>query len=331
MGLGFFLFLFFLISFKTAFTQEEQSRITLTGGISTSLLYSNSTDRLDTVITNLYFRLSGKEEKLRFGVGIGDVVAPSVIDKDYSLYPEVRLYDGAVFLDSPVILQIGLLEPLEGYENNQTYLNPNILSSAVSSIEPFNAYGFRAGYGFEKFTFYAGYYTDRLERDEYCYREICSTESYNLVVERNGENSYFFLSFYNLKDFYNIFNIILTRHFGNLEISLDGDYAFWDGSARDSIRLKYGENLTDHAYGVSLYIIPKYKIYRFPVRIEYINQDKSQIYVQNRKTREIYSLSFTPTVREENYLFRFELGFTKAENFFSTPLFYAGIEAVYML
>ena len=321
------LLIFTIISEKS--TAEEikvfNTDILLKGGITANYTYQTNTKKNvdEFSLYNLYIRLTSPEENqslLSFDIGIGHIITPSILDiieQNQLSNINTDVMNASLIINTPIKIEIGNLEPLEGYEANQTFYNPNIISSAVASIEPFNAYGIRLSYSKEDNNLYLGYYPERYDKEEYCYEGYCAKEAFNIVYEKDNEDIYFFISYYDLKDFFNFINIIFTKEINNTEISLDFDFAFWDSSFKNFAKRNYQQNIDDEAIGICLYVIQKFNKFRLPIRAEYINQGKSQIYIQNSQVKDIYALTITPTYDfTENSFARMEIGYAYAKDSF---------------
>lgn len=295
--------------------------LTLEGGISAGYFYpTNSVSNSDKfILSDLLFRIvsSSKNSPISLNVSIGDTNTPTVFDIPENYYPEIKAHNGTIIFNFPVRLELGLLEPVEGFESTHTFENPNILTGAVASIEPYNAYGIRGTYSFNNFEIYYGFYGKRLDETEYCYEDFCRGDSWEIGVSGNINNVEFLISYYDLSHFYNILGINISKDFGKLELASHIVYAFWDKTAKDYIRKNFNSQLDKSALGLAFYIIPKFNKFELPLRLEYISQGKSQIFSDSLDANNIYSFSITPTYKatDKSYL-RAEITYTKSNKTF---------------
>jgi hypothetical protein len=97
----------------------------------------------------------------------------------------------------------------------------------------------------------------------------------------------------------------------NLYMALNIDYWRWS-SEMDA----YFE---DHSsIGAALYLAPSFGKFSFPLRLEYIDQGKSGIYLPSPDAESIYAATLTPTYNfTDNVLIRTEGSYVHADNGFS--------------
>ncbi len=301
--------------------QVMNSDLTLEGGISTGYFYpTNSISNSDKfIISDLLFRIisNPNNSPISLNISLGDINTPTVFDVPENYYPEIKAHNGTIIFNFPVKIELGLLEPVEGFESTHTFENPNVLTGAVASIEPYNAYGVRGTYNWNSLEFYYGFYGKRLDETEYCYEDLCRGDSWEVGVSGSVNGTEFLISYYDLNHFYNIVGINVSRDFGSLELATHLVYIFWDKTAKDYIRENFNSELDKSALGIAFYIIPKFNKFEFPLRLEYISQGKSQIFSDSIEANKIYSFSLTPTYEatEKSYL-RAEITYTKADKTF---------------
>ena len=73
--------------------------------------------------------------------------------------------------------------------------------------------------------------------------------------------------------------------------------------------------------GGAVYICPNLGNLSIPVRLDYIDQDKSQIYIESEDAKQIYTATVSPTYRfNENSYIRGEFAYVNADTAFADKL-----------
>jgi hypothetical protein len=308
--------------------------ITITGGISGGYFTNNNEGeegkKDNFVLTNLLIDISSemKNGSLGFNVGLGGVTTPSVFDSPNDTIPDFRIEYAAMNLKPIGSLQglsfeVGLLQPDSGYECTYTFENRNVTVGALASQQPYNAAGVRANYAFtENFRIWSGIFKYRLEHDEY---ETEYDDGHGNIINKNVQNSYSWeagvndnivdvgLSFYHyhLTGLRHLTGIAAEYTIDNLYMALNVDYWRWSSEIE-----RYFE---DHSsIGAALYLTPSFKKFSLPLRLEYIQQGKSRIYLPSPDAESIYAATLTPTYNfTDNVLIRTEGVYVHADNGFS--------------
>lgn len=289
------------------------------------------------VLSNLLLDLSSEMEGglLGFNIGLGGVTTPSVFDAPNDTTPDFRIEYASVNLKpirslEGLSVEAGLLKPNSGYESTYTFQNPNITVGALASQQPYNAMGARVAYAFgEDMKLWGGVFKHRLDDDEYrtddVYineygpRSLGAQDSSSWEVGANGSIGGIGLSLYHyhLNDLRHLTGIVVDHTINDLYglkslyLAVNGDY--WRWSSR--VDKYFGD---DSSIGASLYIVPYLEWLSFPLRLEYIHQGKSRIYLNNPDADDIYAVTFSPTYNLTcNVFLRGEVSYAHADNGFS--------------
>jgi hypothetical protein len=308
--------------------------INITGGISGGYFITTNEgvggEKDNFVLTNLLIDISSemKNGLLGFNVGLGGVTPPSVFDAPNDTIPDFRIEYAAMTLKPIKSLpglsfEGGLLQPDSGYECTYTFENRNVTVGALASQQPYNAIGVRATYAFsEDFRIWSGIFKHRLDDDEY---RIEYEDGYGNVLSRGAQNSYSWesgitdsiggvglsLYHYHLTGLRHLTGIAAEYTMNNLYMALNVDYWRWSSEME-----RYFE---DHSsIGAALYLAPSFKKFSLPLRLEYIHQGKSRIYLPIQDAEDIYAATITPTYNfTDNILIRTEVSYVHADNGFS--------------
>jgi hypothetical protein len=308
--------------------------INITGGISGGYFATTNEGvggRKDNfVLTNLLIELSSEMENglLGFNVGLGGVTTPSVFDSPDDTIPNFRIEYAAINLKPIKSLpglsfEGGLLQPDSGYESTYTFNNRNVTVGALASQQPYNAAGARATYAFsEDFRIWSGIFKHRLDDDEY---RIEYEDGYGNILSRSAQNSCSWeagisdsiggvnlsLYHYHLNGLRHLTGVVAEYMMNNLYMALNVDYWRWSSEME-----RYFE---DHSsIGAALYLAPSFKKFSLPLRLEYIEQGKSRIYLPIQDAKDIYAATLTPTYNfTDNVLIRTEVAYAHADNGFS--------------
>jgi hypothetical protein len=308
--------------------------ISITGGISGGYFINNNEGeegkKDNFVLTNLLIDISSEMENglLGFNVGLGGVTTPSVFDSPNDTIPDFHVEYAAMNLKPIKSLpglsfEVGLLQPDSGYECTYTFNNRNVTVGALASQQPYNAAGVRVNYAFsEDLRIWSGIFKYRLDDDEY---RIEFDDGYGNVLSRSTQNSYSWeagiadsiggvglsLYHYHLTGLRHLTGIAAEYTMNNLYMALNVDYWRWSSEME-----RYFE---DHSsIGAALYLAPSFKKFSLPLRLEYIQQGKSKIYLPIQDAEDIYAATITPTYNfTDNVLIRTEVAYVHADNGFT--------------
>jgi len=296
-------------------------------GISSGYFYASNTGESNNdkfLISNilLTFNYSPKAMPVSLDMGVGGTTTPSLLDNPYDQDSEpdidIEYADFSIhpIKEIPLTLEAGLLQPNAGYEDTYTFNNKNITVGALASQQPYNAYGARLNYSItNNLSAYYGYYKNRKDKDEYSIaidgKDLRAKNAWEAGLTGSIYGFDYTLYYYDLNNFRKLLGLAIERNFKNIQTALDVDYWNWDSRLSDY----YGSK---SSIGGALYISPIFGKFELPVRLEYIHQDKSRIYIDNEDTKNIYTISITPTynITKTCYL-RLEGSYINAKDGFS--------------
>ena len=294
--------------------QPALSAIKVGGGISAGYFYASNPgeDASDDafLLSNLLVEISAADEDLPIGfVGaFGETSTPSILgtpenNTDFKI-------EYASLTMKPVEglgIEAGLLQPNAGFECTYTFNNSNILLGAVASQQPYNAYGARVGYDVDEFSFWGGYYQQRLDDEEY------NSPDYAWEIGLCGsiaENDFSIYN-YHIEGQRNLLGAVIEHTIEDIDFAFNIDYWTWDNDVNEL----YG---SESSIGAAFYVCPNFDRLSIPVRLEYINQDKSGIYIESRAAKQIYAATVTPTWHfNDNAYIRAESSYVKADGGFA--------------
>jgi hypothetical protein len=294
--------------------QYVLSAIKLTGGISAGYFYASNPGKDisddEFLLSDLLLEISSADETLPVGfVGaFGETSTPSVLGTPEN-NTDLKIEYASVTLKpiTDLNLEMGLLQPNAGFENTYTFNNKNVILGAVASQQPYNAYGARIGADMTGLSLWCGYYKDRLDDEEY------NSPDYSWEIGISGsiaENDFSIYN-YHIGGQRNLLGAVIERTIKDVDLALNIDYWSWD-SRMESI---YGSK---SSIGAAFYICPNFGNFSIPVRLEYIDQDESQIYIESADTKRIYAATLSPTWHfNENTYIRADLAYVKADGAFA--------------
>jgi hypothetical protein len=303
---------------KKPLFQSALSGIGIAGGISGGSFYTSNPgpDVSDNefLLSNFLVELSSKDESLPVGFigAFGETSTPSVLDT-----PETNKnldIEYAALVLKPiegVNIEAGLLQPVAGLECTYTYDNQNIFLGAVASQQPYNAYGARLVYDIHEINFTAGYYKERLDDEEYGVNGLTPDDSWEIGVAGSVGETEFAVDHYHLTGMRNLTCLVVKHTMDMVEIGIDADYWRWDERLKDDFGREY-------AAGGAVYICPRFDKISVPVRLEYIDQGESTIYIENTDAKRIYTATISPTYNfSEKSYFRVESAYVNADSSFA--------------
>ena len=294
--------------------QAALSAIKVTGGISAGYFYASNpgkeTSESEFLLSNFLVEVSSADETLpvSFVGAFGETSTPSLLDepeknKNFDIeYASLTLKQVTNFS-----LEMGLLKPNSGFENTYTFNNKNVILGAIASQQPYNAYGARIGYDVNGISLWGGYYKGMLDEEEYNSPDYTWEVGLSGSVAGNDFNIYD----YHIDGQRNLIGAVIQRTIQDVDLGFNIDYWYWDKNVKDF----YGSK---SSIGGAFYICPKFGNFSIPVRLEYINQDKSQIYIESPDVKNIYAATISPTYHfnEKTYI-RVESAYVKADRAFT--------------
>jgi hypothetical protein len=304
---------------KTLPLQSVIAGLDITGGISAGYFYTSNagqdTSESDFLLSNVLVEISRQDKTapLGFSAAFGETSTPSLLcTPENTNSVDIEYASLTLAPVTGLSLEAGLLQPNAGYENTYTYDNNNTFLGALASQQPYNAYGARLGYEFDGLQLCAGYFKSRLDDKEYVTDESEPNESWELGVSAELFDTKLSLYHYNLESLRNLTGMVVEHTIHDIDIGFNLDYWVWDGSMKSA-------HDSDSSIGAAVYIVPKFgQHFSIPVRLEYIDQGKSGIYLDSVKATQIYAVTLSPTYHFcENAFIRADFGYVKADDGFA--------------
>jgi Putative beta-barrel porin-2, OmpL-like. bbp2 len=297
--------------------QSKLSGLQLGGGISAGFFYASNPGKdgsdNEFLLSNFLVELSSKDSDLPVGfVGaFGETSTPSLLshpenNTDFDIeYASLTLEPM-----SDLSLEVGLLQPNAGFENTYTFNNINLLLGALASQQPYNAYGARLGYDIHGFCLNAGYYKRRLDQEEYNDNRSTPGDSWEIGVSGSVLNNKFSIYHYHLEAERNLTGAVIERTIEDVYLAVNIDYWNRDANMGNS----YGSR---SAIGGAFYIASRFGHFLIPLRLEYIDQGESRIYIDNADAKHIFTATVSPTYTfcEHAYI-RVESAYVNADHAF---------------
>ena len=298
--------------------QSAIDGINFAGGISAGKFYTSNAgpDTSDNawLLSNILAEISQKDKNalLGFTVAVGETSTPSLLSIPANKnsigveYASVKLTPISEFH-----AEVGLLRPIAGYECSYTYNNKNAFLGVLASQQPYNAYGAQVGYDFKGVQVSGGYYRDRLSGEEYVMGDSKPNESWEITVSGSVMDTSMTAYNYHLESLRNLTGAVLEHSFGNVDLALNVDYWFWDDGVKDI-------HEDSSSIGSAFYITPHFGKFSLPLRLEYVNQGRSGIYLDTAAAKEIYAATLSPTYHIiDNAYIRADIGYARADSGFT--------------
>lgn len=300
------------------FLQSALSGLQVSGGISAGSFYASNPGKdvsdNEFLLSNFLVQLSSTDNGLPVGFtgAFGETSTPSVLSvPENNTDMDIEYASLTVTPAADIHLEVGLLQPNAGFENTYTYNNVNAILGALASQQPYNAYGARLDYETHGLQFCAGYYKDRRDRNEYGENGYSPGDSWELGVVGAALGNKFSLYHYHLEGQRNLTGMVVERTIKNVDFAVNIDYWVRDTTMNGA----FGSR---SALGGAFYIVPHFGRFSLPVRLEYIDQGKSRIYIDNADAKHIYAATISPTFRfcDSAYI-RAETAYVNADNAFA--------------
>jgi hypothetical protein len=298
--------------------QAAVAALKLSGGISAGFFYTSNpgqdTSDSEFLLSNLLVEISPRDKSapVNFAAALGQTSTPSLLSTPENS-DSLNIEYASLTLKpvSGLGVEVGLLQPNAGYENSYTYNNNNAFLGALASQQPYNAYGVRLGYNVAGMDLWAGYFKDRLDDEEYGTEEAVAKQSWEIGLSGTLSDTDFSLYHYRLPNLRSLTGVVIERTFGRVDMALNLDYWHWQGDQKSA----HG---SDAAIGAAFYVVPHFGQFSLPIRLEYIDQDKSGIYLDSVDARQIYAATVSPTYHfRDNIYVRADLGYVNADDGFA--------------
>ena len=182
---------------------------------------------------------------------------------------------------------------------------------AVASQQPYNAYGVKLEYAVEDLNLNAAYYGKRLDASEYEVDGVTLGHAWEVGIGKTFNDVTYRLYHYHMAGIRNLTGAVIEHTYKNIYLALNVDWWQWD-KARANY---YGRR---SSLGGAFYAVPCFGKFSVPIRLEYINQGNSKMYLDDPETKKIYAATISPTYkfREDSYL-RLESSYVKASKGFA--------------
>lgn len=294
------------------------SGIRVGGGISAGWFYAENPgkDQSDNefLLSNFLVEFSSRDTNLPvvFAGAFGETSTPSLLSTpENNTDVDIEYASLTVKPAAEAGLEVGLLQPNAGFESTYTFNNNNIVLGAVASQQPYNAYGARLGYDVIGLHVCAGYYKKRLDADEYDENGFPPGDSWEIGMSGSVADNKFGIYHYHLEGRRNLTGAFVERTINNIYLAADIDC--WN---RDTTRGGYYAGRS--AVGGAFYVVPAFGRFSIPVRLEYIDQGRGRVYIDNADTKRIYTATISPTYRFcKNAYVRVESAYVDADNAFA--------------
>jgi hypothetical protein len=303
---------------ESQYLQSAISALEITGGISAGFFYASNPGKDESdnefLLSNFLVELSPKDKTLPVGfvAAFGETSTPSLLDtpKNNNRFD----IEYASLILRPITglsLETGLLQPNAGYENSYTYNNKNITHGVVASQQPYNAYGARLGYDFDGLHLCAGYYKQRLNDQEYVVNGSSAPDSWEIGLGGSVFDYKLSVYHYHLEGLRNLTGAVVEHTIKNIYVAFNLDYWVWDGSMKSV-------HPSESSIGGAIYVCPSFGKFSIPLRLEYIDQGESEIYIESINAKHIYTATISPTYHIlDNAYLRVELSYVKADSAFA--------------
>lgn len=320
-----FAFVFFIINPGFALAEDStqaddktlqslQSAIKVSGGISAGHFYASNSgidaSEDEFLLSNFLVEFSSKAETqpVSFVAAFGETSTPSILSTpENNTHFKIEYASAAVKPVKDTLFEVGLLRPNSGFENTYTFNNKNVILGVIASRQPYNAYGVKVSHDVNGISLWGGYYKARLDEEEYDSPDFAWEIGLCGTIDENDVSIYN----YRIKDRWNLFGAAIERTIEEINLAVNIDYWTWDKRGRSL----YGSG---SSIGVAVYISPNFGKLSIPVRLEYVNQNESQIYVESPTAKQIYAATVSPTWHfNENAYIRAESAYVKADGAFS--------------
>lgn len=282
------------------------SDLTLAGGMSAGLLYSDNTggtNNTDAAVTDFLLELSASADKgVGFVAGYGLLQQASLLDNVQAdrdaPTPSMDFQYGWLTIkpSDAITIDAGKLATKIGYEVANSYANANILLGGVWNAQPVYYPGVRA-------SFAVGEGSVFIEANE----DTATGATTGYVVGGGTTLGPVALSlaYYDANKGRDIVDVIVSGEIGGIPVAANLDFHKIDSEVAVP-----GDD--DSAMGIALYATPSFGAITVPVRVEYFDDGTSGIYGGMKSG---YSFTVTPTYNfTDNTFVRAEVAMVSSDN-----------------
>ncbi len=197
-------------------------------------------------------------------------------------------------------VQAGILATKIGYEAKPYYANPNATHSALWTAQPVYYPGVRLGFNWQDMAnVFVEANNDTSTGD---------TGTWAAGLSGNITGFTYSVAYESANKARSIADLILASTLSNVDLALNFDYNFLDS------RVQTGTD--DAAWGIDVYVIPKFGAASLPLRFGYVNDGDTGVY---RGVNTAFTVTATPTYNFNDFSFaRFEVAYISADKSFVT-------------
>ncbi len=272
-------------------------KLHVAGGISAGEFYASNagpdTSGNETLLSNFLFELSGGEDDqlLGFAAAVGETSTPSVLSPPDTT-PDLDLEYASLSLKGygETAVEVGLLKPDAGFEDTYTYNNANAVLGALASQQPYNAFGGKLQYAADNLNLNAAYYGKRLDDSEYAENGVAADHAWEVGIGTTFNDVSCRLYHYHIAGRRSLTGAVIEQSYKNISFALNVDWWQRDKTASNQYSRK-------SSIGGAFYMIPEFGKFSLPIRVEYIDQGGSEMYLDNPETKKIYAATISPTYR----------------------------------
>ena len=298
--------------------ESALQKLHVAGGISAGEFYTSNpgldTSGNEVLLSNFLFELSNgdNDQPIGFEAAVGSTTTPSLLSTpDTTANLDLEYASVSLNAIKDTSIEVGLLKPDSGFEDTYTYNNANVVLGALASQQPYNAYGAKVEYAVNGINLNAAYYGKRLDESEYAVNGETLGHAWEAGIGTTFNDVSYKLYHYHMARIKNLTGALIEHTYQNIYFALNVDWWQWN-KAMDNY---YGSR---SSIGGAFYVVPSFGKFSFPVRVEYIDQGSSRMYLENQDTKKICSATISPTYRftDESYL-RLESSYVHAAKGFA--------------
>ena len=298
--------------------ESALQKMHIAGGVSAGEFYTSNpglnTSGNEVLLSNFLFELSSGDNGLPIGfeAAVGETTTPSLLSTPDTT-STLRLEYASLSLNAlaDTSIEVGLLKPDAGFEDTYTYNNANVVLGVLASQQPYNAYGVKLKYAVNDINLSAAYYGKRLDESEYAVNGVSLGHAWEAGIGTTLNDVSYRLYHYHLARIKNLTGAVIEHTYKNIYFAVNVDWWQWNKAMANY----YGRR---SSIGGALYAVPDFGKFSLPVRVEYVDQGSSRMYLDDPETKRIYAATISPTYRftKASYL-RFESSYVHASKGFA--------------
>lgn len=136
-------------------------------------------------------------------------------------------------------------------------------------------------------------------------------DSWEIGLGGSVFDSKFSVYHYHLEGLRNLTGAVVEYTMKNIYVAFNLDYWIWDGSMKSA-------HASESSIGGAIYVCPSFGKFSIPLRLEYIDQGESEIYIESINAKHVYTATISPTYHIlDNAYLRAELSYVKADSAFA--------------